>query len=81
MYVLGQQSTGVGCGFYEESIFGINAHRLFHVVVDTDRTAAQILSIMNKQKMSGEVTFLPLNKLQPPNTTYPQAKVMMINGS
>ena len=54
----------------------ICVHRLFHVVVDSDRTAAQILSIMNKQKMAGEVTFLPLNKLQPPNPTYPQAKVI-----
>ena len=62
---------------YDESTyeFLIYVYRLFHVVVDTDRTAAQILSIMNKQKMSGEVTFLPLNKLQPPSATYPQAKV------
>ena len=50
-------------------------YRLFHIIVDTDRTASQILSVMNKQKMAGEVTFLPLNKLQPPNPTYPQAKV------
>ena len=51
-------------------------YRLFHIIVDTDRTASQILSVMNKQKMAGEVTFLPLNKLQPPNPTYPQAKVV-----
>lgn len=69
------QSTVVGCGIYDESTYEFMYNRLFHVVVDTDRTAAQILSIMNKQKMSGEVTFLPLNKLQPPSATYPQAKV------
>ena len=48
--------------------------RLFHVIVDTDRTASQILSIMNKQKLPGEVTFLPLNKLSPPDVEYPNAK-------
>ena len=50
------------------------SHRLFHVIVDTDRTASQILSIMNKQKLPGEVTFLPLNKLNPPDVDYPNAK-------
>ena len=48
--------------------------RLFHVIVDSDRTASQILSIMNKQKLPGEVTFLPLNKLNPPDVEYPNAK-------
>eukprot|EP00731_Ephydatia_muelleri_P021107 Em0013g834a len=38
--------------------------RLFHIIVDSDKTASQILSQMNKQKLPGEVTFLPLNKLQ-----------------
>lgn len=38
--------------------------RLFHIVVDTDKTASHILAQMNKQKLPGEVTFLPLNKLQ-----------------
>lgn len=49
-------------------------NRLFHVIVDSDRTASQILSIMNKQKMAGEVTFLPLNKLNPPSVQYPNSK-------
>jgi structural maintenance of chromosome 3 (chondroitin sulfate proteoglycan 6) len=53
-------------------------NRLFHVIVDTDRTASQILSIMNKQKLPGEVTFLPLNKLNPPNMEYPNAKNVRI---
>ena len=44
-------------------------------MVDTDRTASQILSIMNRNKMRGEVTFLPLNKLQPPNPHYPNNRV------
>jgi len=29
---------------------------------------------MNKHKMAGEVTFLPLNKLKPPNPEYPNNK-------
>ena len=49
--------------------------RLFHIIVDTDRTASQILSVMNKQKMPGEVTFLPLNKLQSSTPEYPNSKV------
>ena len=49
--------------------------RLFHIVVDTDRTASQILSVMNRLKMGGEVTFLPLNKLHPPNPRYPSTSV------
>ena len=53
----------------------IRVYRLFQVIVDTDRTASHILSIMNKQKMGGEVTFLPLNKLQPPRPTYPRTEV------
>ena len=53
-------------------------HRLFHIVVDTDRTASQILSIMNKQKLHGEVTFLPLNKLNPSNPHYPTTKVRCV---
>ena len=44
------------------------------MIVDTDRTASQILSIMNKQKLPGEVTFLPLNKLNPSSAEYPNAK-------
>ena len=52
--------------------------RLFHVIVDNDRTASQILSIMNKQKLPGEVTFLPLNKLNPPDVEYPNAKNVCI---
>ena len=49
------------------------------MIVDTDRTASQILSIMNKQKLPGEVTFLPLNKLNPPNVEYPNAKNVCIH--
>lgn len=46
-------------------------NRLFHVIVDSDKTASNILSIMNKQKMLGEVTFMPLNKLKYSEVEYP----------
>ncbi|KAI5116767.1 hypothetical protein M0805_004984 [Coniferiporia weirii] len=45
---------------------------LFHVVVDTDETASRVLDIMLKEKM-GRVTFMPLNRLKPKDTVYPNA--------
>ena len=45
------------------------------MIVDTDKTASTILSIMNKQKMSGEVTFMPLNKLKYSEVEYPTNSV------
>ena len=62
----------------ERSSHVLISSRLFHIVVDTDRTASQILSTMNRNKMGGEVTFLPLNKLQPSNPHYPNTKVSRI---
>ena len=50
-------------------------NRLFHVIVDSDKTASNILSIMNKQKMLGEVTFMPLNKLKYSEVEYPTNSV------
>ncbi|KAJ7385638.1 Structural maintenance of chromosomes protein 3 [Desmophyllum pertusum] len=61
---------------------GITAgNKLFHMLVDTDKTAAQILSIMNKHKLQGEVTFMPLNKLLSREQQYPntQDAIPMIN--
>ena len=44
---------------------------LFFVVVDTDDTASRIIDIMNSNK-AGRVTFMPLNRLNPPNTDLPR---------
>ena len=71
----GERGGGRGRGV-KDVISPAPLHRLFHVIVDTDRTASQILSIMNKQKLPGEVTFLPLNKLNPPTVDYPNAKTV-----
>ena len=38
-------------------------NRLFHHIVEKDTVGTQILKEMNKQKLPGEVTFMPLNRL------------------
>ena len=37
-------------------------NRLFHHIVESDKVGTQILKEMNKQKLPGEVTFMPLNR-------------------
>ncbi|RCH98817.1 Structural maintenance of chromosomes protein 3, partial [Rhizopus stolonifer] len=44
---------------------------LFHVVVDTEETASNVLEIMNKEK-AGRITFIPLNRVKARQTEYPQ---------
>eukprot|EP00048_Salpingoeca_helianthica_P020901 m.9177 g.9177 ORF g.9177 m.9177 type:complete len:1197 (+) comp5363_c0_seq1:148-3738(+) len=44
---------------------------LFNIVVDTDATASRLFQLMNKRKMPGRVTFLPLNRLNPKELKYP----------
>lgn len=46
-------------------------NRLFHHIVESDRVGTQILKEMNKQKLPGEVTFMPLNRLQVKVHDYP----------
>ena len=43
---------------------------LFHVIVDTDATAALLMERLEKQKL-GRVTFIPLNRMRDFNTQYP----------
>ncbi|EEB09795.1 mitotic cohesin complex subunit Psm3 [Schizosaccharomyces japonicus yFS275] len=45
---------------------------LFHIVVDSDETASNILEVMYKEN-AGRVTFMPLNKLHPKPVNYPEA--------
>lgn len=47
-------------------------NRLFHHIVESDRVGTQILKEMNKQKLPGEVTFMPLNRLQFRIHDYPE---------
>ncbi|XP_045472286.1 structural maintenance of chromosomes protein 3 [Harmonia axyridis] len=46
-------------------------NRLFHHVVETDRIGTLILKEMNRQKLPGEVNFMPLNRLSVRNIEYP----------
>lgn len=46
-------------------------NRLFHHVVETDRIGTLILKEMNRQKLPGEVNFMPLNRLSVRNIDYP----------
>jgi len=46
---------------------------LFHVIVDTDETAAKLMGLLEKDKL-GRVTFMPLNKLRvDKDITYPES--------
>ena len=49
--------------------------RLFHHVVDNDRTATLILSHVNRQKKKGDYNFFPLDKLRTSEPRYPQSQV------
>ena len=48
-------------------IFGCS---LFQIVVDNDETATKILDVM-LQERRGRITFMPLNRLKPPQVEYP----------
>lgn len=56
-------------------------NRLFHHIVDTDRTGTKILQEMNRLRLPGEVTFMPLNRLDAQETYYPETPdaIPMIN--
>mmetsp|Transcript_23887 Transcript_23887/g.34260 ORF Transcript_23887/g.34260 Transcript_23887/m.34260 type:complete len:1231 (-) Transcript_23887:592-4284(-) len=45
---------------------------LFHVIVDTDDTAAKLMGHLERQKL-GRVTFLPLNRLKIESVSYPES--------
>lgn len=57
---------------YKTAVEATAGASLFHMVVDTDETAARLLALLQREK-SGRVTFMPLNRLRPPDTHYPQA--------
>merc|ERR1719244_1437314 len=47
-------------------------NKLFHHIVNLDKIGTHILKEMNKQKLPGEVTFMPLNRLTVKDIDYPQ---------
>ncbi|XP_077294987.1 structural maintenance of chromosomes 3 [Arctopsyche grandis] len=56
-------------------------NRLFHHIVESDVVGTKILKEMNKQNLPGEVTFMPLNRLQVRDMVYPQDNnaIAMVN--
>lgn len=46
-------------------------NRLFHHIVDNDKTGTRLLTEMNRLRLPGEVTFMPLNRLDSRDTQYP----------
>ncbi|XP_030759772.1 structural maintenance of chromosomes protein 3-like [Sitophilus oryzae] len=46
-------------------------NRLFHHVIDNDKVGTMILKEMNRQTLPGEVTFMPLNRLNVREQNYP----------
>ena len=45
-------------------------NQLFHVVVEGDAVATRIVEVLARDKL-GRATFLPLNRLNPPDVKYP----------
>ncbi len=64
---------------YKAAVEATAGSSLFHVVVDTDETAAKVVEIMNRDR-AGRVTFVPLNRLRSKTVDFPQANdaVLMI---
>jgi structural maintenance of chromosome 3 (chondroitin sulfate proteoglycan 6) len=50
-------------------------NKLFQVVVDNEHVASRIMTIMNKEKLPGEITFLPLSILKSSSVQYPDTEV------
>lgn len=44
---------------------------LFHIVVDNDDIATYIVELLSRGKL-GRATFLPLNRIRPPDVNYPE---------
>lgn len=51
--------------------------RLFYHIVNDDLISTKILSEMNRSKMPGEVTFMPLNRLEVRDQRYPESPVSL----
>ncbi|KAG8980084.1 Structural maintenance of chromosomes protein 3, partial [Tulasnella sp. 427] len=57
---------------YNTAVEVTAGNSLFHVVVDTDTTATQIVNAMNREK-TGRLTFIPLNRIHPKPAVFPEA--------
>lgn len=50
-------------------------NKLFHHIVENDKVGTRILQEMNKMKLAGEVTFMPINRLFSKDVDYPTTQV------
>ncbi|RWS27390.1 structural maintenance of chromosomes protein 3-like protein 2, partial [Leptotrombidium deliense] len=49
-------------------------NKLFHHIVENDKVGTKILQEMNRLKLPGEVTFMPLNRLYVKDISYPETQ-------
>ena len=56
---------------YKTAVEVTAGDQLFNIVVDSDTVASQIIDLINREKLEGRVTFLPLNRLRPVDAKYP----------
>ena len=57
---------------YRTAVEVAAGNSLFHVIVDTDTTAAFLMKELERRK-AGRLTFLPLNRLRNPEVQYPDS--------
>ena len=57
---------------YQTAVEVAAQNSLFHIIVDTDATAARLMKRLEDEKL-GRVTFLPLNQLNVDNARYPES--------
>jgi structural maintenance of chromosome 3 (chondroitin sulfate proteoglycan 6) len=56
---------------YKTAVETTAGDQLFNIVVDNDVTASKLITLINKGKFDGRVTFLPLNRLRPQPGKFP----------
>ena len=56
---------------YQIAVETAAANSLFHIIVDTDETAARLMKVLDDKKL-GRLTFLPLNRLRVEAVRYPE---------
>lgn len=58
---------------FQTAVEAATQNALFHVIVDTDATAARLMTRLERERL-GRVTFMPLNQIRvDPNSRYPQS--------
>lgn len=61
--------------FQYENMYFFSVCRLFFHIVESDKIGTQILKEINNQKLPGEVTFMPCNRMTVRPMKYPSSSV------